>query len=309
MARNLFSIAVVAGLFGCLDFILQLPAPAGFEPQFLWLDSGVYRRAQGLFYEASTLGNFCSFFVVMAVVMLAEEPERRLISPFRLSMAVLIFAGAMLLSFSRASVLACAIALTTLALIERHRWRKYRALLGLGAVIILAVGAVSLALPEVSGGYWARFDAIGGALEVPDRVLSGRLETWRTLGTFILDHPWQTFLGIGYKTLAYTEYLGRPMIADNAYLSMLVECGALGLTALLALNGAILAVGWKALRRGSFFGKWIFCFWVGEIFQMLSGDILTYWRVLPIYFWVLAQAFLDSRKGDLRESPADRPIL
>jgi hypothetical protein len=24
--------------------------------------------------------------------------------------------------------------------------------------------------------------------------------------------------------------------------------------------------------------------------QMLSGDLLTYWRVLPVYFWVLALA-------------------
>jgi hypothetical protein len=24
--------------------------------------------------------------------------------------------------------------------------------------------------------------------------------------------------------------------------------------------------------------------------QMLSGDLLTYWRVLPLYLWVLALA-------------------
>ena len=24
--------------------------------------------------------------------------------------------------------------------------------------------------------------------------------------------------------------------------------------------------------------------------QMLSGDLITYWRVLPLYFWVLATA-------------------
>ena len=24
--------------------------------------------------------------------------------------------------------------------------------------------------------------------------------------------------------------------------------------------------------------------------QMLSGDLFTYWRVLPVYFWVLATA-------------------
>jgi len=47
---------------------------------------------------------------------------------------------------------------------------------------------------------------------------------------------------------------------------------------------------WKAMRVGSIHGKWLFCFWLGESLQMLSGDILTYWRVLPLYFWVLAQA-------------------
>jgi hypothetical protein len=32
------------------------------------------------------------------------------------------------------------------------------------------------------------------------------------------------------------------------------------------------------------------CFWCGEIVQMASGDLLTYWRVLPVYFFVLALA-------------------
>jgi hypothetical protein len=48
------------------------------------------------------------------------------------------------------------------------------------------------------------------------------------------------------------------------------------------------------MRRASFYGKWLFCFWIGEIVQMLTGDILTYWRVLPVYFWVLAQAAKDA---------------
>ena len=65
------------------------------------------------------------------------------------------------------------------------------------------------------------------------------------------------------------------------------------LAALLALNIAIIKAGWQAARRGSFYGKWILCFWIGESIQMLSGDILTYWRVLPLYFWVAAQAARD----------------
>ena len=46
---------LVSGLFACLDFYFQFPAPARFAEQFVWLPGGVYRRAQGLFYEASTL--------------------------------------------------------------------------------------------------------------------------------------------------------------------------------------------------------------------------------------------------------------
>jgi O-antigen ligase len=292
--RMLFWTALAAALFGCVDFVLQLPAPAGFGPQYLWLDSGVYRRAQGLFYEASTLGNFCAFFVVMAGVMLTEPKQKRLIPAASLWLGILTFGVAMLLSFSRASVLSCGIALGTLMFLDGQRWRKYRALLALAVTILLAGAVFTLTLPEVAAGYWGRFSLIGSrALEAPDSVLSGRLESWRILGAFIADHPWQTLFGIGYKTLPYTEYLGHPVVADNAYLSMLIECGVLGMTALIALNFTVVKVGWQAMRRGSFYGKWIFCFWIGEMFQMLSGDILTYWRVLPVYFWVLAQAFRD----------------
>jgi O-antigen ligase len=78
------------------------------------------------------------------------------------------------------------------------------------------------------------------------------------------------------------------------YLSLLVETGIIGLFAFVVLNFAILRTGWRASRSasetGAFFGTWILCFWTGQLFQMLSGDLMTYWRVLPVYFWVLAVA-------------------
>ena len=40
----------------------------------------------------------------------------------------------------------------------------------------------------------------------------------------------------------------------------------------------------------AFCGTWMLCFWAGEIVQMSSGDILTYWRVVPLYLYVLALA-------------------
>jgi O-antigen ligase len=291
--KMLYSIAFAAALFGCIDFLYQLPAPAGFEPQFLWLDSGVYRRAQGLFYESSTLGNFCSFFLVFTAVCLAERSRRRIVPTTILCIGAVVFAAALLLSFSRASVIACALSLFALAFVERRRWLT-RGGLWFTGIAIAAVASFALLVPEVAEGYWGRvlatFDNLSDA---PDRAFSGRLASWATVLGFIYDHPIQTLFGIGYKTLPYTEHLGRPVIADNAYLSQFVETGMLGLLALAGLNAAILITCWRALRRGSIHGKWMFCFWIGECAQMMSGDILTYWRVLPVYFWVLAQAARD----------------
>jgi len=75
---------------------------------------------------------------------------------------------------------------------------------------------------------------------------------------------------------------------------MLVETGLIGLAVFLFLNGSILKASYRAARsadpRASFFGIWIFCFWIGQMFQMLSQDLFTYWRVLPFYFWALAVA-------------------
>jgi O-antigen ligase len=303
--RFLFYGAMAAAAFGCIDFLYQLPAPAGFEPQFLWLASGVYRRAQGLFYESSTLGNFCSFFLVLAGVSLAMPRERR-IAPLPVVLAgAALFFSALLLSFSRASVAACAISLGVLAALERRRWFRKSALAALAAVAVIAIFAFAAVAPEVAQGYWGRVKvALESFQDAPDQALSGRLETWTRLAGFIAEHPWRTMFGLGYKTLPYTEHLGAPVIADNMYLSLLVETGVLGLVALAALNISILAASWRALRQGSVHGKWLFCFWMGESIQMLTGDILTYWRVLPLYFWVLAQVVRERTDAD----SADRPV-
>jgi O-antigen ligase len=101
-------------------------------------------------------------------------------------------------------------------------------------------------------------------------------------------------LGVGYKTLPYSNIVGQPLVGDNMYLTLLVETGVAGLGALLWLHVEILKSAYKAARhvnpRVSFYGTWVFCFWAGQIFQMLSGDLLTYWRVLPFYFSTLAVA-------------------
>jgi hypothetical protein len=284
--RIVYWAGIISALFACIDFYYQFPAPAGFGPQFVWLDSGVYRRAQGVFYEASTLGNLCAFFLVVTAVSLARV---RALSRAALLVGTVVFASALMLSFSRASLVTLLVSLSTLLFLER-KWIGLRTLLILPAIALSASALVTyLLFPRFTAFYWERLTAsVMYFSTATEGILSGRLESWSILLRFLVEHPWHAVFGIGYKTLPYTDFIGKPVIADNAYLSALVETGVIGLAAMLLFIITILRIAWRARR--SIFGMCVFCFWVGEMFQMMSGDLLTYWRVLPVYLWMLGMA-------------------
>jgi len=291
----LVSIASASAAFAILDFYFQFPAPAGFGPQFVWLETGVFRRAQGVFYEASTLGNFCVFFLVMIAIVFVRRIAVRFPARAALVAGGAVLMTALILSYSRSCVIALAIALAALSVIEWRRLAVRRIAL-VGAITAAAVVAILVQFfPDYANLYWTRLTAsLDLALESNARVLSGRVESWQTLLAFLAEHPWHALIGVGYKTLSYSNFTGEPIVADNMYLSMLVETGVLGLAALVALNVAIIRAGFRAARSAdpsrSFYGTWIFCFWIAESVQMLSADLLTFWRVIPVYFWVLAIA-------------------
>jgi O-antigen ligase len=298
--RLLFFAAAVSALIACIDFYYQLPAPAGFGPQYVWLETGVYRRAQGIFYEASTLGNFCAFFLVMIAVAFTRPQKETPISRAALMVGGILFSAALIFSYSRASILNLVAALAALAWLQRARIRWVRAFPLLAISFAAGAGASYYFLPALMNAFWFRLS--GSAIyffDYTEAIFSGRFESWRVLANFLVQHPWHSFFGIGYKTLPYSDYIGQTVISDNMYFSMLVETGVIGLAALVALNLAILAAAGRAALhvnpKASFYGTWIFCFWVGQCFQMLSADLLTYWRVLPVYFLVLAWAVRESR--------------
>jgi O-antigen ligase len=299
--RVLFYCAVAASAFACLDYYFQFPAPAGYGPQFVWLSDGVFRRAQGLFYEASTLGNFCAFFLVMIVIAMFRPNEERPLPAFVLLGGGTILTAALILSSSRASLLNLAVATCTVCFLRLTPPRRtFFVILPslLGAAII-----VFYVFPSFAENYWSRLHLSMKYIGASSGILSGRVDSWRILLDFLADHPWFTIFGIGYKTLPYSDYIGTELIGDNTYLTLLAETGLVGLISFLWLNAVILRSGFRAARSANaqtaFFGTWIFCFWIGEMVQMFSGDLITYWRVLPIYFWVLAVAIqgTDRRMG------------
>ncbi len=287
----MYWIAVASAAFAILDFYYQFPAPAGFGPQFIWLDAGVFRRAQGLFYEASTLGNFCAFFLVMVGVAIVK----RIGSRVALLTGGAILMTALILSYSRSCLLNLGVALAMLIVLERRRINIWPVALVVGGTGVGVTGILVRFFPTYAELYWTRLSgSVDLALESNAHLLSGRLESWQTLLRFLSEHPWHALIGVGYKTLPYSSFTGQPIVADNMYLSILVETGVFGLAGLMVLNWAILRAGYRAARSAdagkSFYGTWIVCFWAGQAVQMFSADLLTFWRVLPVYFWVLAMA-------------------
>jgi O-antigen ligase len=293
--RIMFWAGVLSALFACVDFYFQFPTPAGYEQQFIWLDSGVYRRAQGVFYEASTLGNLCAFFLEMIAVAMFRPRQDQPFSRLALFSGGAALATALVLSFSRASLVNLAVALVVLLWMHRARIRWRRLAIG---VVLFGVGAAAILLaifPAFTGMAWLRFfNAFQYFYESPNAVLSGRVASWQTLLNFLSSNPWHALLGVGYKTLPYSDFIGATAVGDNTYLTLLVETGVVGLAAVITLNIAIFIYSYRAARSASplrsFCGTWMVCFWAGQAVQMFSADLLTYWRVLPVYFFVLALA-------------------
>ncbi len=292
--RWLFYAAVFSALFACIDFYFQFPAPAGFEQQFIWLESGVFRRAQGIFYEASTLGNLCAFFLEMIAVALFRPRGTHSISPFALFAGGSALAAALVLSYSRASLLNLGGRFGSFVLVSPPPDSLAPAASSEPLSSAPAAFAIlGIAFPRVTVAYWQRIGSVFQYFgEAPNMVLSGRIESWQALVHFLASNPWHALVGVGYKTLPYSDFIGSTAVGDNTYLTLLAETGIAGLAAVLALNAAILVTAYRAARSSSelrsFCGTWMLCFWCGQVVQMFSADLLTYWRILPVYFFVLA---------------------
>ncbi|MGA3186033.1 MAG: O-antigen ligase family protein [Bryobacteraceae bacterium] len=295
IVRVLFWVAAGSAVFACLDFYFQFPAPAGYGPQFIWLDSGVFRRAQGVFYEASTLGNLCAFFLEMIAVALFRPRRERPVSMGTMLTGGVALASALVLSYSRASLVNLGVALAVLLWLHRNRVRLGRFLLAAGVLGGTALAMLFGLFPLFARAYWQRIGASFSYFsEAPNAILSGRVDTWTLLTQYLIAHPWHAILGIGYKTLPYSDFIGQTSVADNTYLGLLLETGIAGFAALLIWNVAVIRASYRAAQSDdserSFCGTWMLCFWAGQIVQMFSGDLLTYWRVLPVYTCVLALA-------------------
>lgn len=300
LLKVLLVAALLSSAFAVVDFFHQFPAPGRFSEQYIYLPDGPHRRAQGVFYDASALGNFCAMMLTLIVALDREARQSLRLPRWLVWLPVPTLSVALLLSFSRASMVNLAFALLVLAWLRRRAIWSIRVVAAGVALASAVVLSVALLAPEMAVRYGQRMEfTFSHIFQYPNEVLSMRLDSWRFLGRFLLENPQHLLLGIGYKSLPYTDYFERPIVADNMYLSLLVETGIPGLLALLLFCGALLVHAYRLSRHDepgvNALGCFLLAFWCGQMVQMLSGDILTYWRVTPVSFVILGLALRRSR--------------
>jgi hypothetical protein len=284
----------IAAAYGIYDFYQPVPIPHPFADQYIYLWGKMIRRAQGLLYESSNFGNFCAFLLALATCFLISHWKR--LSFFKiilLSLLAGVFSIALFLAYSRASWANLLISFFVFSCLQKKKPIAliFFALLLAGGFLFM----VYLISPDIFMNFFNwRLWSLLDFWHDPNFASSGRWENWKFLAGFFGDNPELLIFGIGYKSLSTTPLFGRGVIADNGYLSMLYETGVQGLMAFLFFNIVLLRTLFKIIRQNiapsDFYAQFMFAFWIGEMVQMLTGDIFTYWRNLILFFTVIAMA-------------------
>lgn len=305
LIHMILAAALIASVFALLDFLFQLPRSTRFSDQYIYGSSNPIRRAQGVFYDASALGNFCAMILTLMLALGRRARKALDVPAWLLWISAPTLVLSLVLSFSRGSVINLIVAVAVLAVLRRRQLFSARALAAIVLLVVAAGAAGALVAPQFLLPYGNRL--IYTAEEFfanPNEVLSKRVDTWTELGAIVSEHPSQVLFGIGYKSLPYTAAFGHQLVGDNMYLSLLIEAGVAGFAALLLFCGALLAAALRLARHDdeavAGLGRFLFAFWIGEMVQMLSGDILTYWRVTPVYLALLGLALRRSRLESTR---------
>lgn len=306
LIKVLFGVAVVSATYGIIDFVRPVPIPHPAADQYIWLGKGMLRRAQGVFFEASSFADMCGFFLAAASAAFLTGAERAV----RLSKAWLLFvipvlALAVLVSFSR-SAWAC-IATTVVVfgiLFERVRIRRL-------PLFLIAVSLPLILLLLYSPELWNYFLAnrVGHFAQIfsdPNFVTSGRIDVWRRIAGVLQERPEYFIFGVGYKSLPRTRLFHQGIVADNAFLGLLLETGVAGLSSFVLFLAAVFRCFWRLAHspnaKTAFWSGFLFSFWCGECVQFMAADAYTYWRNIGVVLVFMGIVMTWAQRETYRKS-------
>ncbi len=235
-------------------------------------DGGGVARLTGPLDQANS---FARFLAVMVVFGIALYPalERRLKLPMALVLAL--STAFLVLTLTRAAVAAAVVGVVVVALAQR----RIRTL-----VVLVVAGLLAFAtVPDLG----ARYAALSVESGEDDNGLRWRLDYWAQVVPLVQDDP-VTGIGLGTTELR-TDQEKKP---HGDVVRALVETGALGLVAYLAVHVLMLRTGWLALRRsargslehavGAGALGVAACFSVGSLGANLMSNVVSMWPLVAL---------------------------
>lgn len=190
-------------------------------------------------------------------------------------------------AYSRTAYIAVLLALVTIVLAWRGRWK-------LMLPLMLAAAFAPALLPT---SVVQRFDSTTVDEGERDESTELRFEFWSIAWNNFLRNP---IVGTGFQTFRHPEINPHRMDTHNLYLRTLSEGGVIGFAILLGLLFSILGSARRELGRAAP-GTWRYGLalglvgaWMGLVCGNLFGDRFTYYPVAA-YFWTLVALVLKSR--------------
>jgi hypothetical protein len=308
--------AVASAVYGIVDFFWPIPLPHPAADQFIWLETAVVRRAQGVVYEASSFGNLCGiFFVIASAAFLAgQERAVRIARPWLL-LCIAVLSFAVFLCFSRS---VWGNVLVSLAVfVGSSGMVKLRRAWAFAVAFLTPMTLLWFYVPELWNYFTGnRIGYFGQIFGDPNLVTSGRLETWATVFSILREYPKYLLFGVGYKTLPFTRLFHQEIITDNGFLNLLLETGIFGLGGFLAFTAAVFKSFSRLSRRSVgtqlFWSAALFSLWCGEWVQMMAADAYTYWRSMVVLIALMAFALNQAERtctGEASGTGSEKLIL
>lgn len=237
-------------------------------------------------FNENALGILLVLSIPMSLYLLSRRHSR--LSSYVLGFQIIVAVTAILLTGSRASLLALVVAFALLpaaaSTLPRPKWY---------VPAIVVAGVVACALFVVPSATWERLGTIGS--EVREGTLSHRTTIWAAGLEVFRNHP---FLGVGAGAFG-TSVLGRLGIsyaAHNTFLSVLVELGVIGGCVMLLLIASVAYCVTRLPRVERHFWTVLLLAWtVGA-----SSVTLDYYKATWILFGALA--------AQVGMTPVSRPL-
>jgi O-antigen ligase len=233
-------------------------------------------RLLSTFFDPNFVGGFLVLAFILGVSYLLSVSDRR--KKFLLSFAGILMFSAIVLTFSRSTLLSFIVGVSLIGLL------KSRKILATATVVFLIA---TLFIPRLQ-------ERLMGAFSL-DATAKARLESWERAAQVLGDNP---ILGIGYNSYRYAQdrhgffeysdltFGGHSGAGtDSSLLLVLVTTGIVGFLVYLLLMTGLLKLAWEMKKHP--LGLTLFIGTISLIIHSQFVNSLFYPQII-IWFWILA---------------------